>query len=258
MSRELLLSDLTRCEPSEAISDDGRPGTWMAVDYGLEDGEGKMIFALPGADAPPLTLRLGVQGWYEIRFGVYYGTGPGALEDRFVCAKLTDDHAYSRFSSELCGAKDGEFPEKVLTWLSIAEAFWKCADLTGQDLIIAHPPRGHRATQESNLAYVRLTPMDDEAIDAWHSEQPAEDTRILLANYGGCGNIMQWGLQTWEDYLAEFECLRDSDFDVALYTAAYGPITFYPSQVGELVRREHDCWNMGDTFIIPLRTDWIR
>ena len=39
----------------------------------------------------------------------------------------------------------GSYPDKVATWSSISEVFWKCADLTGKDLIIAHPERGQMA-----------------------------------------------------------------------------------------------------------------
>ena len=81
---EIWLADLTKCAPAEAISRDGSHGTWISVDYEVDAGSGVMLFALPDAEAPPLTLRLNAEGWHEIRIGVYYGTHAGFLEDRML------------------------------------------------------------------------------------------------------------------------------------------------------------------------------
>jgi hypothetical protein len=230
------LSDLTQCRPTDAISRDGLHGTWIAVDYEVDEGNGVMLFGLPGSDSPPLTLQFGLTGWHEVRLGIFYGAGAGFIEDRVLCAKLSGDAAFSRFSHEqVRSGKDGNYPEKDFKWSDITEVFWKCADLTEQDLIIARPPRGEMAERQTNLAYVRLIPMDEAAVGEWNSEQPFSRTKILIANYDG-GSFGQWGISTSEDFLAEFQCLRESDFDIALYAMARGPITLYPSKVGEFVR----------------------
>ncbi len=248
MKQDLWFYDLTQCEPGNAISRDGRDGTWIAVDYEVEDGVGVMLYSTPGSDAPPLKLRLHAEGWHEIRIGIYYSAGAGHVGDRILCARLSGDPAFSRFRPELCvGSKDGVYPEKVLGTWDIAEAFWKCADLSGQDLIIGRPPRGQTAGSETNIAFVRLVPMDDAGISAWKGEQPSEHTKILIGNYDG-GNRGQWGVSTPEDFLAEFECLRDSDFDIALYAVAACCRTGYPSKVGTYVRSAPwamECWKNG-------------
>jgi hypothetical protein len=234
MEKEIWLSDLSQCRPTDAISRDGMHGTWIAVDYDVDEGHGVMLFGLPKSDAPPLTLPLELTGWHEIRLGIFYGTEAGFIEDRVLCAKLSGDAAFSRFSHEqVRSGKDD--PEKDFRWSDITEVFWKCADLTEQELIIARPPRGEMSERETNLAYVRLVPMDEAAVGEWNSEQPSSETKALIANYDG-GSFGQWGISTSEDFLAEFECLRESDFDIALYAMARGPITLYPSKVGEFVR----------------------
>ena len=235
MGEGIWLSDMTRCKPEEGVSRERCPGAWIAVDYEVAEGKGVMLFGLPQLAPMPVTLPLGVEGWHEVRLGIFYGAGAGSLEDRILCARLPDDAAFSRFGREHFRAgKDGNYPDKDLQWSDIAEVFWKCADLTGQDLIVAHPPKGGMSNGETNLAYVRLVPMDEQAVAAWRAEQPREETKVLIANYDG-GNLGQWGVSTPEDFLAEFECLRDSDFDIALYCIARGPIALYPSNVGELV-----------------------
>lgn len=234
--KEIWLSDLSKCLPSDVISRDVERGSWIAVDYEVEQGKGVMLFALPDSDARPLRLKLNARGWYEVRLGFFYGVHAGGVQNRILCAKLSKDAAFSRFGLEKFRAgKDGNYPEKVIRWFDIAEVFWKCTDLTGQDLIIAAPGKGTLGQKESNLSYVRLVPMDESAVKEWRSEQPTEDTKKLIATYDG-GSFAQWGVSTREDFLAEFECLRDTDFDIALYTMAYGTVTFYPSKVGEFAR----------------------
>ena len=240
MRHEVWLRDMWSCSsPAQLVSRDRRPGAWQAVDYSLHDGPGVMLFAFPGADTSPLTIHLGAEGWYEIRLGIYYGGGAGFVFDRILCARLTDDPTSTRFSREYFRIeKDGDYPDKVVSWNNIAEVFWKCADVTGQQLVISHPSGGQMAGSETNLAYVRLVPMNDGAVAEWESEQPDEESRRLLANYDG-GSFSQWGLQTREDFRAEFDCLRDGDFEVALYAVAYGALTLYPSRVGEMVPVDH-------------------
>ena len=239
------ISDLTRCEPSEAISRDGRHGTWIAVDYEVEEGRGVMLFTRPGTDAPPLTLNPEVEGWHEIRLGIYYGGFNNTKKHRALCVKLSDDLGFNRILPEESNpGKDGSYPEKVFTAFDVTEVFWKCADLTRQELIFSPPTRGTMSHEESCIVYVRLVPMDPEAVEAWQAELPTEKTKLLIGNYDG-GNIFQWGPTTHEDFVAEFEPLRESDFDIALYAVAYGPITFYPSKVGEFIRPDFDQEGMG-------------
>ncbi|PYV09341.1 MAG: hypothetical protein DMG07_23455 [Acidobacteria bacterium] len=204
------------------------------MDYEIDEGKGVMLYAEPASKARPLTLALGYKGWYQVRLGIFYGAGANSVIDRILQVKLTGDPAYTRVGNEPFRlGKDGNYPEKVLLWTDIAEVFWKCADLTGQDLVIARPERGTMADLQSNLAFIRLVPMDEEQIAAWRSEQPQPNTLLLVANYDG-GNNRQWGVSTREDIRAEFEPLRDSDFKIALYAVASGSRTLYPSKVGEL------------------------
>jgi len=230
----VLLCDLSRLAPPGSVSRDGIVGTWHMVDYEIEEGKGVMLYGEPASKARPLTLTLGQKGWYQVRFGIYYGAGGGSIIDRILQVKLTSDPAYSRIANEpIRASKDGNYPEKLVQWTEIVEVFWKCADLTGQDLIIARPERGTMTELQSNLAYIRLVPMDEQQIGAWQAEQPNANTRLLVANFDG-GNNRQWGVSTREDIRAEFEPLRETDFKIALYGVAAGPRTLYPSKVGEL------------------------
>ncbi len=236
---ELWIFDMTQCNPAEATSYDNEQGKWMAVDYEIDRGKGVMLFGMPGSDAPLLTLKPNLRGWYEIRLGIFYGTFGGVVTNRIICAALSSDYEQGaeRFSLEsVRAAKDGDYPEKNITGSDLAEVFWKCADLTGQDLMLSCQGKGTYADFGSNIAYIRFVPMNEKAIEEWQSEQPTEQTKKLIANYDG-STIFQWGLTTRRDFLSEFKCLRDSDFDIALYSIARSGNTFYPSNVGSLIRK---------------------
>jgi hypothetical protein len=133
--KEIWLSDLSKCLPADAISRDIERGKWIAVDYEVQEGKGIMLFALPGTQARPLTLKLNATGWYQVRLGFFYGFHAGGVQNRILCAKLSKDVSFSRFCLEQIYAKDGSYPEKLISWSDIAEVFWTCADLTGQDLM---------------------------------------------------------------------------------------------------------------------------
>ena len=232
---EVWLMDLPSRIDTDAISRDGRPDTWIAVDYEIDRGKGVMLFARGNSQAPRLSLPLGVSGWHEIRLGIYYGMGPGHVDDRVLGVKLSGDASLNRIGRESYFTKDGSYPAKDFGFFDIAETLWKCADLTGQDLVIGHPPRGEMAELESNLTYVRLVPMTDADVQQWKEEQPTGKTKRLMASYDA-GSMRQWGVSSAEDFLAEFAPMRDSDFDIVTYGMARGSSTLYPSKVGDLIQ----------------------
>src|SRR5712691_6358365 len=102
----------------------------------------------------------------------------------------------------------------------------------------AKPPLHQRSRQRGRLAgpsaTVRLVPMDAGAVGRWQSEQPTENTKRLMGSYDGW-SLNQWGVTTPEDYLAEFESLRGTDFDIVTFSMARGSSTMYPSKVGEMM-----------------------
>ena len=240
MKRQILISDLTRFEPADTISRDGSPGTWMVVDYEMEEGKGAMLIGPPGVPIPDLRLKLNVEGWYEIRLGIFYSGPAGPRGSGALRARLSDDPAFSHFCQEdFRPSKDGHYPEKGLRWWDVAETLWKCADLMGQDLIISRPQGGDMAELYTHLTYVRLVEMDRVGVGAFDAEKPSPETRTMVGYQ--VGFYHQWGLSSREDFREAFEHFRDSDFDFVLHRIASGSQTLYPSKVGDLAP-PHDVW----------------
>jgi len=230
-AEDIWIRDLAAHQPPNALSRAGEDGKWIPVDYEIDSGSGVMLFTRPKSAAPELRIPLNVKGWYEIRLGVYYG----ASADRKLRVKLSGDRAYSYIAREVYRSeKDGHYPERDSSHFDVVETFWKAADLSGQELVISPSSRGELANFESNLAYVRLTPMDDQAVEKWLAELPTEDTKRVIATYDG-GNFSIAGTTTRDDYAAEFQPLRDSDVKIANVCMARESATYYPSKVGTLV-----------------------
>ncbi len=117
----------------------GKKGKWNVIDYALERiGPGRAM-AADGANAGPLTVRLGASGRYRISFVTRYNN---------VRAKLTGDADFDN-CAPVHVALDPEDLKKGITrgsqeaidslkegWCDVEEVFWREDDLTGKDLII--------------------------------------------------------------------------------------------------------------------------
>ena len=236
---DIIISDLSVCRPAHRLDRDYRHGTWRLVDYGTEQFAGTMIYSGPGMNSGPLTLPLNLEGHYAIHLGVHY---PGQFGDAHVRVRLTDDPAYSLVGAEVQNPKDinGIPPElrwsmtdKVFADYQVSEAFWKVADLTGQDLIISRfndgEGRGGQYAQTySNMVHVRLVPLSEGELAGHRFELPREDTKRLVAmNDGGIFSL----LRTKEDIWAQLEPYRDSDVEIMLWATFKGENCTYRSRV---------------------------
>ena len=223
--------DLSRCEPKSSISSKFEKGKWTAVDYEIEAGSGRMLFCGPDTDAPPIVLKLSTEGWHAI----YVGTYPGASyqsDDLILFLKLTGDPAYSYATVEnFRPNKDIVPPEMIPSEADISEAFWKFADLTGQDLVFHRPQAGADAESPTNICYVRIVPLSGAEAERAERDRSRRDVRRLIANHDS-GQHTRWGYASRRDMQNEFQGLRDSDFRTILWGCSLGLGTFYPSQVG--------------------------
>jgi uncharacterized lipoprotein YddW (UPF0748 family) len=223
--------DMTQCEPRSAISRAFEHGKWTAADYAIDAGPGKMLFCGPDTDAPPITLKLNAKGWHAIYVGTFQGhhfTG----EDLVLFLKLTGDTGYGRSTLEnFRPGKDIVPPEMLPGPTDITEAYWKSADLTGQDLIFHRPEAGSYAQSPTNITCIRLVPLSEAEAARAQRDRTRTDTRLLIANHDS-GQHTFWSYASHQDMQNEFEALRDSDFKMILWGCSLGLGTFYPSKVG--------------------------
>ena len=109
---ETWIMDLTKGQ-EQWVSGDREHGKWLTAGDEIERGKGVLLLGRSDNEAPSLTFKLGVEGWHEIRFGIYYTFFNGGVQDRFVSVELSGDQSYTRIGREFFRTdKDGNFPEK--------------------------------------------------------------------------------------------------------------------------------------------------
>ena len=78
MTTEMIISDMTICEPSSAMSRNQTDDKWYMVDYETDDGmEGTMIYADTRCEVPQIKMPVDLDGWYKIYVGINYTRVPG-------------------------------------------------------------------------------------------------------------------------------------------------------------------------------------
>lgn len=203
---EVLLTDMSRCQPGEALSSDARHGHWQLVPFETDEVSGTMVWARPETEAPEITLPLGVRGWHAIYLGFAGWTWAGNPR---LGVKLSGDPCMVQVESDT-----------DLRYLE--EGFWKIADLTGQDLVIAQQTRAE--ARPASLAYVRLVALGEDAVRRYKDRS---GSRRLIAMRDGHGFS-----RSAEEIRGEIEPYRDTDFGKLFLETWHGDRSNYPAEVG--------------------------
>ena len=233
----IYISDLTGCLPAAALSPTPRQNCWQTIAYEAEGLAGTMLVADSNCSAPALTLPLDVQGWHAIHLGVWTD-----WTDSSIRVKLSGAPSFTPVITARPTPADPEWHSGFAT---LREAFWMCADLSGQDLLIEKMDRwgGRRA----GLAYVKLEPLSEAEAAAIKQDRARTDTKRLIA-YDDA-----WRLDpnAPEQALREsLEHYRHADFQKLLWCIGSGSETYFFSDVGEpSVRAE---WDFLESFGRPM------
>jgi len=253
---EIVISDLTCCQPSEALTaaDTPREGCWRVVDYETEDGiAGKMLFAAPEDRAPAMRLALPGEGPCKIFLGINYTRS--ALADRShlvpfsmygnLEVRLDTDGGYSRVAFEGPWRQDtsNKTGRESAVWHAVHETYWKTADVAGRTLIFA-PPAPPYASDDwpsiANLSYVRLVPLTEAERQAWEKLTDNTTTRVGALQY--CvgeftghthGNPMHHPTDKRRMRDAIAACL-DNDIGLICFEAMRGNLCLFRTELGDV------------------------
>lgn len=242
-----LLSDLSRCRPAGAVSAKPPRGfAWQAVPYEAEGIAGTMLTAEPEWIVPDVELPLGAEGWHAIYLGLWKGGATVRLSGDAAGRHLRPDH-------------DGANPVRF------QEAFWKCADLTGQRLVFRHAPTLlHPIPKFGNcgascVAWVRLVPLSQRQAKEWQSAAAPSPAKRLIGHDDFLTMQRKNGAFASEDSTrSQIEPYRNSDFEKLFLECwhggggvpAYRAAIAYAHEIGlqvYLARR------MGSMPVEPLR-----
>ena len=179
----IVLSDMSRCTPSSALAAEPKRDCWQLIPYetcGPNVVSGTMLGAASFIDAAPVTLPLGVTGWHSV-YVAFWNPHHDYDGGTTVKVKLSDDASFIRI-------REDEQPLDPHA-ACLKEAFFKTADLTGQDLVLGK--LFGRFARKVYIAYVRLVPLSAEEVAAVEADRAKSDTRILQATIDGVSYF--WG-----------------------------------------------------------------
>ena len=209
------LTDLERCQPTTALSRRWQHGTWRLLEYAAGPFNGTMLVATEESDGPPVTYPVNRTGWHEIYFGIYRKPFE---EGKRVQVKLSDDQAYTSLTG-----RPGETDHQE-NWVD--EIFWRTADLGGRGITFRQvtQPEAH----DSWVAYIKLVPLTDQAVQALRADRQRTDTKRLFvhtdAHYRNVGG-------SESELLNYLEPLRYSDVSRVYWEAGEGERALYFSKI---------------------------
>ena len=225
MGKAIVFSDFSKATPSGAISPHARPGYWRLCDYTSGDIAGRLLYAGDTGDTPNLTLPLNLTGWHRVTIGVWGDCF--SLHHTYAPSgnrvRLSGDPCFRAFERDRTPPSDS---------ISIEDFEVACADLTGQDLVIAPPRRNSGAT--TALAYVRCEPLSDREVEELQADRQEGGHRRLIAYNDGVGFVTSGEFRGREDIRELVEPYRHSDVE-SLYWGVIGTATTFPVTKGRML-----------------------
>ncbi len=214
VANDIIISDLAALVDNNLLNS-RNSNLWRPIPYQSDEFSGVMLACGEGDKPSPITVRLNRQGPYRIWLGMYSFGNISALRVRLtsdLCCQTIRPPA----DTQGIGARS----------LYLAEALWKEADLTGQDLILeaAYDADNHPGA----LAYIRLEPIEE--IQAAPKGKLLHPLTITNDGHGIWGHFPH---SRPEDLLEFFEEIpQESPVRTLLWGIGEGDVCNYPTKVG--------------------------
>ena len=197
--KEVIFSDLGGlCQPQANISPVHARGKWNAVSYETAEIKGTLLAALSNSFPEDVRLSPQLTGWYRVYVGIPACWSSG---NRSVLnLKMTKDQISTQFSHQA---------QPYFARQQVQEAFWRCADMTGQDIVIHKYPEGKAL--DAVVAWLRFVPMDEAEVAAFQKDQARTDTKRIYATNDMHGMICAHGFRDKEEWHSVIDDYDQSD-----------------------------------------------
>ena len=218
----ILKTDLSLAQPATAlVRDKRRKEKWKVIPYATQSFSGQSLSAYAETGAPTVSLPLETSGWHAVYVGV--GTVSNGIVEttNVVRVKLSGHGVFKRMSNHQRVRYNQDRRD------SIEEVFLTVANLTDQSVEIAQAP-----FQPAAVMYIKLVPLTDGEVAAWHSGDGAASTRPLIATFDGHSWIWPYRPRTAAHLKETFEGFQRSDFTKWWFQVLGADLVCYPSQVG--------------------------
>ncbi|MBQ2941630.1 MAG: hypothetical protein IJD97_05270 [Clostridia bacterium] len=186
----------------DALARKNTEGKWTYRTYSTKLGEGIMVYAPQTVYPEPLKLKLNLSGMHRIYLGIL-----NFNRDNYGHIKLTDDKYYTGIKPSPHGNprnwSDTEFAEEV---------YWKCADLTNQDIIIEK--EHHPFDNVPAFLWIRCEKMTVEEI-ALHEEIIANKKPVIQAHID-IDPLTEFQLKTPDDLNIKLDAIKNANIDFCI------------------------------------------
>ena len=215
---QIILADMTACQPASALSRDGERGRWRLIDYESAEISGTMLLVQPLADAPDVHLPLDVRGWHAIHVGYMY---PQLSEQMEIKVKLSSDPCFTTITDR---------EQDPMDTVTLREEFWKYADLTGEQVVFGQQTKG--VPIAACVAYLKLVALSQDEVERVLADRADTSTRTVISSNDGASFMTRKAPTEKEDIWEQIEPYRYSDVGRLDWAVCYGDMTNYPSNVG--------------------------
>lgn len=202
MRKEIIISDLySAVQEKDRLAEISTADNWEVVSYETAAVSGNLLIASEESYPEPVTIAPELNGWYRI-YVCMADTG-GGFPSSHVHLKLTNDEFSRCFGAGNMGY--------YCIWHhmeAVEEAFWKCADMTGQTITIEK--LDDKWPHTSNVMWFRFVPMEDTEVQEYLARK---HNRTMLAHWDGdfhrCDVV-----KTPHDYCKGIYAIKDSDVGI--------------------------------------------
>jgi len=210
---EIVITDLSRLVPAEAVAGRSEKGKWWRRDYALPGGtEEQALVCVEEHDladpasclAPELRLPLNLEGWYEVWVRTLRRREAGGIDVR-----LSGEPYFFHANPLQVGQADGG-PEPA--YGALVDVRYRAGDLTGQDLVFQQPYGTYESEHKlctAALAGVRLVKLSDEQVARLGAERAREDVKVIGYDNDGFSYFWKWGVHDKACIARLLEPLRD-------------------------------------------------
>lgn len=233
-SKAVVITNLSRCQPSSAFSDMVlRQNRWKVIPYRLNNGyEGEMIWAPPEANAPEVALAPDLDGWYAVFVGLF-----ATVEAPSTVWIRLNDHAapVPRFNKRTDNG-------------NTEEVYFQAVRLR-KDSRVLFSPQTTGEVSGCGITHVKLIPLADDEVVRLEADASDRTHRVLAATNDGFSDMFHRSPKTESSLLSAVEIFKGTDFGTLILQAGGGDKVNYQSKAGFMWGSETEAFpRLGDRY----------
>lgn len=214
----------------EIISNTTEAGKWRSMEYRTKLGRGHLLVASANVQPEPVTFQLNLKGWYKIYVCLF-----DMMNENYCFVKLSGDEAYTPVAQvRRAYPRAWQFTEYM------QEFYWKCADLTGQDFILAKPD--YMLPSCSGLSWIRCEEMTEAEVAQYLESQ--NKTNKCVQMHFDMDSFFLDRSQDKKEHFANLHMLKNTNMDFC--TMEYSMLYDHEHEENYIpLRHGENCLNTG-------------